>query len=255
MDALDHLIRRMLRSDEEPMQLQVTDDFWTLFPNALIGVVVARDIDNTGANEAATAQLREAEAHVRNVFATGAITEHPHIAVWRDAYKRFGSKPKEYPSSIENLVRRISKGYTLPHINQLVDVYNGVSLRHVLPVGGEDLDQIDGDVLLTVAGAAEAPVQLLGEAEARAPYAGEVIYKDNAGAICRRWNWREADRTKLTQQTRNAVLVIEAVPPIGRDLIEQAVQELAARVQEYCGGQVRTALLDRTSAGVDLGAA
>jgi DNA/RNA-binding domain of Phe-tRNA-synthetase-like protein len=72
-----------------------------------------------------------------------------------------------------------------------------------------------------------------------------VIYKDDIGAICRRWNWKEADRTKLTEETRNAFLVIEALPPVPREAVEAAIQELADSVSQYCGGSVSTAFLDR----------
>jgi DNA/RNA-binding domain of Phe-tRNA-synthetase-like protein len=224
---------------------RVTDDFFQLFPDAVLGVVTARGIDNSSGDEGILAALRHEEERVRERLAGFQIAEHPHIAPWREAYRRFGAKPKDHPSSIENLVRRALKGQPLPSINPLVDLYNTVSLRYLVPVGGEDLDRIDGDVLLTIAAADERPVLLLGEAEARPPKPGEVIYKDDAGAICRRWNWKEADRTKLTAATRNAVLVIEALPPVGRDLVERAAEELAGLVRTCCGGSVRIALIDR----------
>jgi DNA/RNA-binding domain of Phe-tRNA-synthetase-like protein len=112
-------------------------------------------------------------------------------------------------------------------------------------VGGEDLDRIEGDVRLAIAGENEPPVRLLGEPEERAPRPGEVIYKDDLGAICRRWNWKEADRTKLTPDTRNAFLVIEGLPPVGRDKVSEAAEALAGLVRTHCGGKVRTALVDR----------
>jgi DNA/RNA-binding domain of Phe-tRNA-synthetase-like protein len=226
------------------MNLNISPAIFERFPNTVLGVVIAHGIDNTGEKPEVLHVLREAEAQTVQAFSGVTVSEHPHIAVWREAYRQFGSKPKDYPSSVENLVRRISKGYQLPHINLLVDIYNTVSLRHVLPVGGEDLDTIEGDVWLTFASENEAPVVLLGESEARAPYPGEVIYRDNVGAICRRWNWKEADRTKFTPATRNAFLVIEGLPPVSHSLIETAITELAASVREHCGGSVSTALLD-----------
>lgn len=180
------------------------------------------------------------------------MTEHPRIAPWREAYRKFGAKPKDHPSSIENLVRRALKGQPLPSINPLVDLYNTVSLRHLLPVGGEDLDRIEGNVLLTFAAADEPAVLLLGEAEARPPKPGEVIYRDGLGAICRRWNWKEADRTKLTPATRNAVLVIEGLPPVGREPVQAAAEELAVLIRDHCGGQIATALLERSHPSASL---
>jgi DNA/RNA-binding domain of Phe-tRNA-synthetase-like protein len=224
--------------------LRVTVEIFDLFPETLLGVVIAHGIDNTRESDAILAGLRREEERVRERLAGIQVSEHPHIAPWREAYRRFGAKPKDYPSSIENLVRRVLKGQSLPRINPLVDLYNTISLRHLVPAGGEDLDRIAGDILLTVASDREAPVHLLGEPETRPPKPGEVIYKDDLGAICRRWNWKEADRTKLTAATRNAVLVIEGLPPVGRDLVAPAAEELAALVRTHCGGCLEVALLD-----------
>ena len=221
------------------MKLQVHPDIFHQFPAAALGVVVAHGIDITGEQAELMAQLRASEAQVRESLRGVTITEHPHIAPWREAYRRFGAKPKDHLSSIENLVRRVLKGEELRHINTLVDLYNLVSLKYLLPVGGEDLDQIVGDVWLTFAGQAEPAVRMLGELEARAPNPGEVLYKDDAGAICRRWNWKEADRTKLSEATRNAFLIIERLPPVESATVEAATRELADLVARWCGGHVR----------------
>jgi DNA/RNA-binding domain of Phe-tRNA-synthetase-like protein len=228
--------------------LRVTDEIFDRFPEAVLGVVVVHGIDNAGDSDHGAAllhPLRQEEARLRERLAGTAIPEHPHIAPWREAYRAFGAKPKDHPSSIENLVRRVLKGQAVPRINPLVDLYNTISLCHLVPVGGEDLDRVEGEVLLTFATGREAPVHLLGEPEARPPKPGEVIYRDDLGTLCRRWNWKEAERTKLTAATRNAFLVIEGLPPVGRDLVGQAAEELAARVREHCGGAVSVALLDR----------
>jgi DNA/RNA-binding domain of Phe-tRNA-synthetase-like protein len=225
-------------------ELRVDPAIFERFPELILGVVVARGLDNTGCRENLTAALRRAEADVVAAIDPGKLSEHPRIAPWREAYRAFGAKPKDYPSSIENLLRRVAKGHVLPAINPLVDLYNGVSLRHRLPIGGEDLDQVSGDVVLRFASDDEPAVVLLGDAEAKPPRPGEVIYADDAGAICRRFNWREADRTKLTAATRNAVLVIEALPPVSRDELANALAELADGVREHTGGTVATAALD-----------
>jgi DNA/RNA-binding domain of Phe-tRNA-synthetase-like protein len=225
--------------------LRVTDEVFARFPEVVLGVVVAHGLDNSGDGVGLAGPLRQEEERVCASLVGVQITEHPHIAPWREAYRKFGAKPKEHPSSIENLLRRVLKGWTVPHVNPLVDLYNTISLRHLVPVGGEDLDKIQGDVLLTLATDQEAAVHLLGEPEARSPKPGEVIYKDDLGTLCRRWNWKEAERTKLTAETRNAFLVIEGLPPVGRDLVARAAEELGSLIREYCGGEVRVELIDR----------
>ena len=130
-----------------------------------------------------------------------------------------------------------------------MDLYNAVSLRHVVPIGGEDLAAVDGDVALRFAGQGEPAVRLLGEAppELARPKPGEVIYADRAGALCRRWNWKEADRTKLTEATTAGFLVVEALPPVDRPLLDTALADLAALIAAHCGGTTRTAILDRAA--------
>lgn len=227
------------------MNLIITEAVLDEYPDLILGIVLLHEIDNSQDRGEITELLRTAESALPGKFGDIPVIQHPYIATWREAYRKFGAKPKDYPSSVENLTRRVLNGVNIPHINNLVSLYNTVSLRHILPVGGEDLDKIVGDVLLTRAGQDESAISLLGEKEARAPRAGEIIYKDDVGAICRRWNWKEADRTKLTRETRNAFLVIEALPPVTREFVETAIRELTDLVKQYCGGTVSTAFLDK----------
>jgi DNA/RNA-binding domain of Phe-tRNA-synthetase-like protein len=219
------------------MRLRIDPRIFDEYPGVRVGALFVDGVDNSGGDPEIRRLLDEAERRAAAALAGVEVAAHPRVVPWRDAYRRFGAKPKKYRSSIENLVRRVLQGGSLPSIHPLVDLYNVVSLRHLVPVGGEDLDRIEGDLVLTFAGDAEPPALLLGESQPRAPHPGEVIYKDAAGAVCRRWNWKEADRTKLTAGTRRAVLVIEALPPVDEALLAAALADLAALVQRFCGGR------------------
>ena len=227
------------------MRFVVTPDIFESYPEVQIGVLVLEGVDN-GSKAGFAAELRSAREQVRSKLDGTNVTEHPRIHCWREAYRTFGAKPKKYPSSVENLVRRTLKGESLRSINPLVDLGNIVSLKHLLPVGGEDLDRVEGDIRLTRAGENEPAIQLLGEKEGRAPKAGEVIYTDDRGAICRRWNWKEADRTKLTEDTQRAVLVLEALPPVTRSELEEAMAELQELVRAHTGAAVTKTVLDQS---------
>ena len=223
-----------------------------MFPDVILGVVTFRKIDNTSENAEVMEALRQEEMRVAEQFRSISISEHPHIAPWREAYRKFGAKPKDHLSSIENLVRRVTKGHQIPHINLLVDLYNTISLRHIVPVGGEDLDKIQGDVFLTVASLGEIPVRLLGEAEEKSPREGEVIYKDDLGAICRRWNWKEADRTKFTKETTKGFLVIEGLLPVHAEAIKSARADLTSLIRKFCGGIVNEGMVSKHAPDMDL---
>ena len=222
------------------------------FPGLTIGVVICKNLDNSGSLEEIQREIVVQESSIRGRYASETLSQDPKIDVWRKAYSAFGAKPKENRSSVENLYKSVLQGTDLRHINKLVDVYNLVSLKHMVPVGGEDTDKIQGDVILTFAGPGEPAVLLLGDNESRPPHAGEVIYKDSTSAICRRWNWREADRTKFTEETKNCFLAIEGLPPVTSHEIELAAKELRDLVQKFCGGSITYKILDEKQPETDI---
>lgn len=223
------------------MKLVIEAPFRDIFPEAQIGVVAAHGIDNRRNADLAAAEL--AAANVAAVYALRGVkpAAHPAVAPWRDAYQRFGVKPSRFRSSIESLLRAARKD-GVREINPLVNLYNAVSLRHLLPCGGEDLDTIEGDLRLTLAEGEESFIPL-GALEDQPPAPGEVVYADDAGIVCRAWNWREAERTMLTADTTRAVLVLEALPPRTEDELRAACDELADLVSQHLGATCRVAIL------------
>ncbi len=217
--------------------LKVSPQIFDRFSGVRIGSLVVRNLDNSSTTFDLSQEIAEASQELRETMSGFPVIEHPNIACWRAAYREFGAKPKKYPSSIEALTRRILKGDQLPSINPLVDIYNLISLQHLLPVGGEDIDQLVGDLQLRFARDQEPMAQMLGRPTPEAPLLGEVIYADNQEAVCRRWNWREAARTCLSPETRNAVLVIEALPPITDQQLSAAMDALQSRVVDQCVGE------------------
>lgn len=229
------------------MRFTIDESFRSLFPEAHIGVIVASEIDNRSNGIEAARELETAVEEAAARIGDDDLASHPAVAPWREAYRRFGVKPSAHRSSIEGLLRSIrSRG--VPSVNPLVDLYNAVSLRHLLPCGGEDLDAIQGDLRLTLATGEESFVPL-GGTESMPPQPGEVVYADDAGIVCRAWNWREADRTKLTNDTRRAVLVIEALPPRSGNDLQQACYDLAELVETYLGATCSVALLGNDGPG------
>lgn len=234
------------------MKFRIDSKIFEKFPELNIGVVLAKGVSNKKVIGEIQNLIRDQEKRVREQFSLESLSQHPKITVWQEAYRAFGAKPKDYKSSVENLYRLVLEGVDLRQINNLVDIYNSISLKYMLPVGGEDLDKIRGDIVLTLAGSSESPVLLLGDKEPRPPHQGEVIYKDEISAICRRWNWREADRTKLTGETKNCILVIEGLPPVAKEEIKSAAEELVGLVQKFCGGEIISRVLNRNDPEVEI---
>ena len=221
----------------------IEEEFWSLFPNAKIGVIICEGIDNSLKNEIIYEEmLNQAEKEAQKFFQNEEFSSNSAIAVWREAFQMFKTK-KGARSSIEALLKRVKNGNHIGTINPLVDIYNSISLRYGLPCGGENIDNFVGDMRLTKAIGDEQFVPL-GTEESASPYEGEIIYKDDEGAICRCWNWREATRTMLTENTKNAFLCIELVDEKKVEDFNMALKDLGDLVLENLGGKTRTQVLD-----------
>lgn len=219
--------------------------------NVKIGILVANNIDNTKETDEIMQLQKSIYSEIRTKFESIQLSEHPKIKPWRLAFSKFGGKPKKNKSSVEALTRRIAKGGELPHINNLVDIYNYVSLKHTLPLGGDDIDKVDGNIILTFAKGDET-FQELNSDEIKNPKQGEVIYRDGKEVLCRRWNWRECDKSKITKETKNVCLVVEAMEPATLEELNNTLTELKQLVEKYCGGEIKTFILDKENCEVEI---
>ncbi|MCC7304075.1 hypothetical protein IT418_01520 [bacterium] len=235
------------------MTLRVADEIFSKFPEVRIGYLFIHDINNTNPkSDALMKKIKDESEKIKNEFNLDTVSQVPFISRWREIYRKFGAKPSDYRSSIENLIRMTLKGRDLDHINTLVDLYNYISLRYKLPVGGEDLDKISGDLELVVSNGSEPEVQLLGDNKPEKPFVGEILYKDDKGVICRCWNWREGERTMLTKETKNAILVIEANDPEEYENLDKALDGLLTLVGHFVGGRVSRGILTKDNASITI---
>jgi len=221
----------------------IEDSFWSLFPNAKIGIVIFHGIDNSIRDKGQYAEMiLEAEKEALKYLKNAEFSNNQVIKVWREAFQKFKTK-KGARASIEALLKRVNNGNHIGTINPLVDIYNSISLRYALPCGGENIDKFAGDIRLTTAVGNEEFIPL-GTYENSPPYEGEIVYKDHKGAICRCWNWREAVRTMLTENTINAFLCIELTDESRLIEFENALKDLAKTVQDNLGGTSKISILD-----------
>lgn len=208
--------------------------------------MVVLGLDTRRSLDLAESRLRQAEALVRADDSLVDVVAHPRIRAWRQAFTAFGARPSKYQSAVEALVRRARRGDTLPVINTTVGLYNACSLRRLLPVGGDDLDRLSGRLELRLARGDE-PFYTLGTDELDPPIRGEVVYVDAVQVLCRRWSWRQSERTRIADVTRNALLNVHGLPPAEPRQVEVATRELAQEIREACGGLVAWYVLTRAS--------
>ncbi len=170
--------------------------------------------------------LADAEHTARRLLGGRPPEQLPHLAAWREAYRSFGAKPQRTRPSVEALLRRLDPA-GLPRIDRITDAYNAVSIAHLLPIGGEDRAAYAGPPrLVRAAGTEPFDTTAGGEPVVEHPEAGEVVWRDDAGVTCRRWNWRQGTRSRITTGTSSAVFILDALDPMSDDAVAAAADAL-----------------------------
>ncbi|MEN0585696.1 MULTISPECIES: B3/4 domain-containing protein [unclassified Kosakonia] len=210
---------------------------------ALSVYVDAAQLLNPQVGEAALASACEF------VAAGGPAWAEAHLTAWDEVFKRFGAKPKRTPCSALALRKRVQRDGVVPAIDPVVDLYNAISLRYAIPVGGENIAAYHGAPRLTLADGTELfDVMKEGELAHESPEPGEVIWRDDTGVTCRRWNWRQGVRTRLSAADSQMWFILESLPEMPLDALCEAGDELIAGLQRMMPG----CRVEKTRLGFDL---
>ena len=214
----------------EPAVFQLRPDYRALLV-AVDGLVPGPSDDTSNA------LLEKAEAEARTALREQKVEHLPHVAAWRAAYQSFGAKPNRTRNSLEALVRRADAG--LPRVNRLTDLYNAVSVLHQIPLGGEDLARYSGPPrLLRANGQEPFDTVASGAPLVEYPEVGEVVWRDDEGVTCRRWNWRQGRRTQLRDETTTARFILDALEPLTTEALLAAGEDLTSHLVQLGPGVV-----------------
>lgn len=204
----------------------VAPEIWRRFPDYRVHLMTIDGVHGTASNAVSEAVLSSAEQAAAERCVLNPVDQWPEIAVWREAFLEFGVKHRVARSSVESLIRRAAGG--LPRIDFLTDVYNAVSVTHCIPLGGEDLDRYEGVPRLTVAeGHEHFDARENGHLVTLPPESGEIIWRDDSGVTCRRWNWRQGLRTRLADSTQRALFIFDGMGDESEVRLDDASVELA----------------------------
>jgi DNA/RNA-binding domain of Phe-tRNA-synthetase-like protein len=209
---------------------RVNADVWDRFPDYVAVVMSVMNLRPGPCTDHSEKLLAAAEAEARTLIGEGAAHDLPDVAVWREAYASFGVKPRDARSSIESLLRRVDKG--LPRIDRLTDVYNAISVMHRIPIGGENLAAYVGPPQLVISDGTDLfDTTADGKRIEEGIPAGEIVWKDDAGVTCRRWNWRQCVRTRLGEETEQALFIIDGLGPEAKARAESAADALVRELR------------------------
>jgi DNA/RNA-binding domain of Phe-tRNA-synthetase-like protein len=227
------------------------------FPDFRVAFVIATGLSVKAGRPAELDELITGyECDCRGRWGDTLLSEIPGVAAWRRAYRAFGIKRTSYRSAVERLVKNALTGRALPPINTFVDLYNAVSLKHVLPAGADDLDHVVGNVAFRYSRPGDTFLDMAGGEGGGAtpvddpPKDGEVVYADEAKVLCRRWNWRQDVRSLVTPATSRAVVTLQYN---GAGDLDGAVEDLTELIARFCGGTAEVAIADGSRPTAQIG--
>ncbi len=235
---------------EEKMLFSIQKELFDILPDLTIGMVVAKDVDNTRSSEEIDGLLVQAVEGVRRNFIGDKPQDHPRIKPWRTAFSKLGISGSKFQSSIESMARRVLKGDPFPKIHPLVDLYNSISLRFLVPMGGHDLDTLEGDIHLRFAEGWE-PFTPMGGGETSVVPKGELVYCDDREVLTRNWVWRQCEKDKATEKTKNIFIPIDVLGEVGRERAGEIILELSQLIPKYLQGTLFSAVLTREKPSVE----
>jgi DNA/RNA-binding domain of Phe-tRNA-synthetase-like protein len=227
----------------------VKNELFKLFPDFYRGIVIAKDISNQRSDKRIRRMVKK---EIDRQIAIDE-TKDPRILAWNEAHRRFGSDPDTYLPSITHLLKSMRPNKALPFINSVVALFNYISLKYVTPCGGDDVDRVEGNLVLGISDGTELFIPL-GETSEERPFSGEVIYYDDRSknVLCRRWNWRNGEVTKITPESKRIVINIDCIPPVSPDTGNEARDELAELLKLHCNAEIETTFIDAGKREVDI---
>ncbi|WP_434651927.1 B3/4 domain-containing protein [Pseudomonas sp. R3-56] len=185
------------------------------------------------------------ERACQSVLAGGPAWAEAHLQQWAQTFRLFGAKPQRTPCSAEALRKRVLRDGGLPSLDPVVDLYNAISLEYAIPVGGENIEAYTGSPRLVIAEGGE-PFDTMKEGAPALEYpdAGEVVWRDDQGVTCRRWNWRQGVRTRLDADARQMWFILESLPAMPLEALTEAGDRLIEGLQSMMPGvQIESVLI------------
>ncbi|MFH2059656.1 MAG: phenylalanine--tRNA ligase beta subunit-related protein [Pseudomonadota bacterium] len=227
------------------MKLIIADEIRKNYPDLRIGVVIAEQVDNKEHSEELLSYTKNKFWDFIDKYITPQqLREHKNIQAWREIYKSFGVKPKKHKPTAEALLTRVLKQF-IPKISPAVDCYLISESIHCLPIGGYDIDQIEGDITLRYSKGNEDFIGI-GSDKKDTTDEGEVIYSDSKRVLTRRWNYRDCDNCKIDVDSKRIALFVEgALDVIDDSEIKETIDDISSNLKKFCKAETKTFFLGK----------
>lgn len=232
------------------MKFSVTQKVFVKFPDAKFGALFIKGLNNSKLIPEINTLLKDMVSETLTKYKDADIKKLPEIKKWREVFQKLGLNRNFLPSHEALLARVIARG-ELSLINPLVDLYNIVSLKNLIPIGGHDTDKVSEIRIDETTG--NETFQVMNSDEVLKVKQGEIAYMDKDKILTRNFVWRQAETDKTTETTKNVFIPIDnASGDLTTDAIRIIAEELCSLITKYLGGKAFFGIVDKNNTEVTL---
>ena len=204
------------------------------FPNLNILSAMIRDMNIRSESPELEVFKDKAIRDVRAKYNVDSLKDVPSIRAYRNFLWRIGIDPTKNRPASEALIRRVLLGGSLPKINTFVDSLNLASMLSEVAIASFDLSKVMGEPILRYAVKGES-FYGIGMSKPLILEGNELIVSDEGGVIAI-YPYRDSERTKITEGTRDALLIFCGVPGISLEMLHDAIDMAVKIITRFCGG-------------------
>jgi DNA/RNA-binding domain of Phe-tRNA-synthetase-like protein len=219
------------------MQIYVnwTSEVSSMFPELAICIGIICNVKVEKENEQVKSLKRVIYEEVRAKYSIETLKDNPTVRVYRDFYWRLGIDPTKTRPSGEALLRRVLHGDELPRISTVVDAYKLASMKTIIPISGFNKDRLNPPFEVRFARNGETftgigmskPITLTDKM---------LVLADQKQVLCI-YPYRDSDYTKITENTRDVLVVGYGAPEILQEQIREAVETTLSYIKLVSGGE------------------
>ena len=216
------------------MKLIIDESVAKRFPELIVPIRVFQEVIISKSHPDLERFKEEVYARIKGKYTIESLKDSPRVRAYRDFFWRIGIDPTKNRPSAEALIRRILAEKPIPQINTLVDAYNLASAEVAIPMAAFDLDRLEGELVMRFAKNGEEflgigmshPISLKG---------GEVVISDKKKLVAI-YPYRDAEYSKVTETTKNVLLLVCGVPKIDIAALKDAADVATDYILRFCDG-------------------
>ena len=207
-----------------------------IYPSISIGIALIKGVKIKKTDRELEKEKKGFVEKLENLT-TEEIGKYPEIASYRRLYKEMGVDWHSKRPSPEALLRRVALKKGLYNVNTCVDAYNLVVMLNRVSVGAFDADKIKFPTVLRFANEGDE-ILLLGDEKPTRYTSKELAYYDQAGGYNIDFNYRDAQRTMVTEGTSDLWINVDGVYDISTEQVQKTLEESIEKIIKYCGGNL-----------------